>query len=66
MTSRRARVCELDPVYCDRINRRWEACAKDEAEQVACGIGPALATPARAASLRWGFFSFAKSLGMHA
>ena len=32
-------LCELDPVYCDRIIRRWELLAKDEAEQVACGIG---------------------------
>ena len=23
-TGRRARVCELDPIYCDRILRRWE------------------------------------------
>ena len=38
-TGRRAWLCELDPVYCDRIIRRWEAYAKDEAEQIACGIG---------------------------
>jgi DNA modification methylase len=37
-TGRRALVCELDPLYCDRIIRRWQAYAKDEAEQVACGI----------------------------
>ena len=36
-TGRRARLCELDPVYCDRIIRRWEAWAKDEAEQLVCG-----------------------------
>ena len=36
-TGRRAFVCELDPVYCDRIIRRWEAYAKDEAEQIVCG-----------------------------
>ena len=36
-TGRRAFLCELDPVYCDRIIRRWEACAKDEAEQLVCG-----------------------------
>ncbi|VFU08808.1 protein of unknown function [Methylocella tundrae] len=36
-TGRRARLCELDPVYCDRIIRRWELFAKDEAEQIACG-----------------------------
>jgi DNA modification methylase len=27
-TARRARLCELDPVYCDRIIRRWETFAK--------------------------------------
>ena len=26
------------PIYCDRIIRRWEAYAKDEAKQIACGI----------------------------
>ena len=36
-TGRRAFLCELDPVYCDRIIRRWEAYAKDEAEQLVCG-----------------------------
>lgn len=30
-TSRRAFVCELDPIYCDRIIARWETFAKDEA-----------------------------------
>ena len=39
-TGRRAYLCELDPVYCDRIIRRWEA-AKDEAEQIARGLGDA-------------------------
>src|SRR5215831_6879395 len=33
-----AHVCEYDPLYCDRIIRRWEHYAKDDAEQVACGI----------------------------
>jgi hypothetical protein len=33
-----ARICELDPIYCDRIIRRWEAYAKDDADQIACGI----------------------------
>jgi DNA modification methylase len=47
-TGRRAYVCELDPVYCDRIIRRWETYAKDEAEQVACGLAR-LGVPARAA-----------------
>ncbi|MDE3175176.1 MAG: ParB N-terminal domain-containing protein [Pseudomonadota bacterium] len=40
-TGRRARVCELDPVYCDRILARWEKFAKDDAELTACGIGSA-------------------------
>jgi DNA modification methylase len=48
-TGRRAYVCELDPVYCHRIIRRWETYAKDEAEQVACGIASILGAPARAA-----------------
>lgn len=38
-TGRRACLCELDPIYCDRILARWEAYAKDEAEQGACGVG---------------------------
>jgi DNA modification methylase len=37
-TGRRARLCELDPVYCDRILQRWETFAKDDAELVACGL----------------------------
>ena len=36
-TGRRARLCELDPVYCDRILGRWETFAKDDAERIACG-----------------------------
>ena len=36
-TGRRAFLCEFDPVYCDRIIRRYEAIAYDEAELVACG-----------------------------
>ena len=36
-TGRRARLCELDPVYCDRILQRWEVFAKDDAEPIACG-----------------------------
>ena len=48
-TGRRACVCELDPVYCDRIIRRWQAYAKDDAKQVACGFAPPLDLPARAA-----------------
>ena len=30
-TGRRAFLCELDPLYCDRIIRRWQLAAKDEA-----------------------------------
>jgi len=37
-TGRRGYLCELDPIYCDRIIRRWEAYSKDDAELVACGI----------------------------
>ena len=37
-TGRPAYLCELDPVYCDRIIARYEAFAKDEAELMACGI----------------------------
>ena len=40
-TGRRAHLCELDPVYCDRIIARWEAYAKDEAELLACGMNGA-------------------------
>ena len=36
-TGRRARLCELDPVYCDRILARWQAYAKDDAEQLVGG-----------------------------
>jgi hypothetical protein len=37
-TGRRARLCEVDPVLCDRILQRWETFAKDEAELIACGF----------------------------
>jgi len=37
-TGRRAYLCEIDPLYCDRILARWEAFAHDEAVQLACGI----------------------------
>jgi DNA modification methylase len=30
-TGRRAFLCELDPVYCDRIVQRWQVYAKDDA-----------------------------------
>jgi len=36
-TGRRGYLCELDPIYCDRILARWEAYAKDGAEQTVCG-----------------------------
>ena len=36
-TGRRGYLCELDPVYCDRIVRRWEVFAKDEAVLAATG-----------------------------
>ena len=31
-TDRRAYLCEIDPIYCDRILTRWETHAKDEAQ----------------------------------
>lgn len=45
-TGRRGYLCEIDPIYCERIIRRWEAFAKDEAERVVCGI----TTPVREAA----------------
>ncbi|OWK20913.1 hypothetical protein AJ88_24265 [Mesorhizobium amorphae CCBAU 01583] len=36
-TGRRGFLCELDPIYCDRIIRRWEAYAKDEAIRIVEG-----------------------------
>ena len=39
-TGRRGYLCELDPVYCDRILARWERYAKDDAEQMICGWAP--------------------------
>jgi len=39
-TGRRARLVELDPIYCDRILTRWETYAKDDAEQLVCGWAP--------------------------
>ena len=36
-TGRRARLCELDPIYCDRILARWEFYAKDDAERLVDG-----------------------------
>lgn len=37
-TGRRGYLVEYDPVYCDRILARWEAYAKDDAEQLVCGL----------------------------
>ena len=47
-TGRRGYLVEYDPVYCDRIIRRWEIYTKDDAVQLACGLGsmPALALEA--------------------
>ena len=36
-TGRRAYLCEIDPVYCDRTITRWEKYAKDDAILIACG-----------------------------
>ena len=41
-TGRRARLAEIDPVYCDRIIARYEAWAKDEAVQLVCGLADAV------------------------
>lgn len=37
-TGRRGFLCELDPIYCDRIIRRWEDWAHDDAVQLVCGV----------------------------
>lgn len=49
-TGRRARVIELDPVYCDRILARWEVHAKDQAEHLVCGWPSALTAAVLAAA----------------
>ncbi len=36
-TGRRARLCEIDPVYCNRILARWQVYAKDDAERLVGG-----------------------------
>ncbi len=36
-TGRRARLVELDQIYCDRILARWETLTRDEARQLVCG-----------------------------
>jgi len=33
-TGRRGFLCELDPLYCDRIIRRWQVYAKDDAVEL--------------------------------
>lgn len=37
-TGRRGFICEFDPAYCDQIMQRWEMFAKDDAQQIACGL----------------------------
>ncbi len=48
-TGRHARLCELDPIYCDRILTRYESFVKDDAELVACGWQAGERSPALAA-----------------
>ena len=36
-TGRRGFLCEIDPIYCNRIIRRWEKFAKDDAVQLRTG-----------------------------
>ena len=47
-TGRRARLVELDEIYCDRILARWERQAQDAAGQLVSGWSPAT----RAAQVR--------------
>ena len=49
-TGRRARVCELDPIYCDRILHRWEIFAKISG--VKCAIRAANLSAANALAQR--------------
>jgi len=55
-TGRRAYLCEIDPVYCDRMIARWEKHAKDEAVLIACGWprsnAPGTEHPQQCAELR--------------
>ncbi len=37
-TGRKAYICELDPIYCNRIIARWEEYAHDEAIHLVCGV----------------------------
>lgn len=48
-TKRRARICEIDLIYCDRIIARYEAWAKDEAEQLVYGWQLSVSTRVEAA-----------------
>lgn len=41
-TGRISYICELDPIYCDRIIARYEAFAKDDAQLLACGTDQTL------------------------
>ena len=42
-TGRRAFLAEIDPLYCDRIIRRWELFVRDDARRIS-GIGELAAT----------------------
>jgi DNA modification methylase len=44
-TGRRGYLCEIDPVYCDRIIKRWETYACDEAELISPATGIAEVHP---------------------
>ena len=46
-TGRRARLCEIDPLYGDVILARWERLAHDDAEQLVCGWAPPIAAANR-------------------
>lgn len=48
-TGRRARLCEIDTIYCDRILARWERFVRDDAEQLVCGWQPPSLAQAEAA-----------------
>ena len=48
-TGRRCYLCELDPIYCDRIIARWEDFANDDAEQLVCGWDSCLTSVLEAA-----------------
>jgi DNA modification methylase len=44
-TGRRGYLCEIDPDYCDRIIKRWETYACDEAELISPATGIAEVHP---------------------